>query len=112
MSRLGKMAVTIPAGCQVRQEGAKIIAKGPKGELSFAGSDDVEVKIEGNVISFAPRNENKRARAMWGTTAPRCRTSSPARPRASRRSSRSTASAIAPPSPARCCSSRSATAMT
>ena len=68
MSRLGKMAVAIPAGCQVRQEGTKIIAKGPKGELSFAGSDDVEVKIDGNVISFAPRNESKRARAMWGTT--------------------------------------------
>jgi large subunit ribosomal protein L6 len=68
MSRLGKMAVTIPAGCQVRTEGNTIFAKGPKGELKFAGSDDVDVKIEGNLIKFAPRNETKRARAMWGTT--------------------------------------------
>jgi large subunit ribosomal protein L6 len=68
MSRLGKMAVTIPAGCQVRTEGNTIFAKGPKGELKFAGSDDVEVKIEGSVINFSPRNETKRARAMWGTT--------------------------------------------
>jgi len=68
MSRLGKMAVAIPAGCQVRTEGSAIIAKGPKGELKFAGSDDVEVKIDGDVITFTPRNESKRARAMWGTT--------------------------------------------
>jgi large subunit ribosomal protein L6 len=62
------MAVTIPAGCQVRTEGNTVIAKGPKGELKFAGSDDVDVKIEGTSISFAPRNNSKRARAMWGTT--------------------------------------------
>ncbi|MGL5117046.1 MAG: 50S ribosomal protein L6 [Beijerinckiaceae bacterium] len=68
MSRLGKKAVEIPNGCQVRLDGSAIVAKGPKGELRFSGSDDVEVKIEGNLISFSPRNESKRARAMWGTT--------------------------------------------
>ncbi len=68
MSRLGKKPVEIPAGCQVRLEGTAIIAKGGKGELRFGGSEDVEVKIEGNLISFSPRNESKHARAMWGTT--------------------------------------------
>jgi large subunit ribosomal protein L6 len=68
MSRLGKMAIEIPAGCQVTLQGNTVVAKGPKGELMFAGSDDVEVKIEGNLINFAPRNETKHARAMWGTT--------------------------------------------
>ncbi|MFM9975583.1 MAG: 50S ribosomal protein L6 [Beijerinckiaceae bacterium] len=68
MSRLGKMAVTIPAGCQVRLDGSAIVAKGAKGELRFGGSDDVEVKIEGNLVSFSPRNDSKHARAMWGTT--------------------------------------------
>jgi large subunit ribosomal protein L6 len=68
MSRLGKKNVEIPSGCQVRLDGMKIIAKGPKGELSYPGSDDVEVKIEGAVISFSPRNNSKRARTMWGTT--------------------------------------------
>jgi large subunit ribosomal protein L6 len=68
MSRLGKKPVEIPAGCQVRLDGTTIVAKGPKGELSFRGSDDVDVKIEGNLVSFSPRNNSKRARAMWGTT--------------------------------------------
>ena len=64
----GKPTFPRPVDQLSGQHDAKIIAKGPKGELSFAGSEDVEVKIEGNVISFAPRNETKRARAMWGTT--------------------------------------------
>jgi large subunit ribosomal protein L6 len=68
MSRLGKKSVEIPSGCEVRVDGMAIIAKGPKGELTFAGSDDVEVKIEGNLVNFSPRNNSKRARTMWGTT--------------------------------------------
>jgi large subunit ribosomal protein L6 len=68
MSRLGKKAVEVPAGCEVRLEGNTIIAKGAKGELRFPGTDDVQVKIEGNLISFSPRNNSKRARTMWGTT--------------------------------------------
>jgi large subunit ribosomal protein L6 len=68
MSRLGKKPVQIPAGCQVRLDGTRIIAKGAKGELSYPGSDDVDVKIDGNVISFSPRSNSKRAQAMWGTT--------------------------------------------
>jgi large subunit ribosomal protein L6 len=68
MSRLGKKPVTIPAGTQVRMDGMTIVAKGAKGELKFPASDDVAVKIEGNVITFEPRNNSKRARTMWGTT--------------------------------------------
>jgi large subunit ribosomal protein L6 len=68
MSRLGKKPVEIPSGCQVRLDGMAIVAKGAKGELRFGGSDDVEVKIEGNLIHFSPRNNSKRARTMWGTT--------------------------------------------
>jgi large subunit ribosomal protein L6 len=68
MSRLGKKPVDIPGGCQVRLDGPKVVAKGAKGELSFPLSDDVEVKIDGNLITINPRNNSKRARAMWGTT--------------------------------------------
>ncbi len=68
MSRLGKMAVEIPAGTTVRMDGRKVIAKGAKGELTFAAPDEIDVKIEGNLIRFAPNAETKRAREMWGTT--------------------------------------------
>ena len=68
MSRLGKMTVSVPSGATVRAEGQTIIAKGPKGELQYVAHDDVEVVIEGNVITFKPRAETKRANMMWGTT--------------------------------------------
>jgi large subunit ribosomal protein L6 len=41
--------------------------KGPKGALSLALHADVEAKIEGSEIRVDPRNDSKRARAMWGT---------------------------------------------
>ena len=66
MSRVGKKPVDIPAGVQTRIEGQTVIAKGPKGELSFAVPEDVEIKAEGNVITVAPRSESKQARSSWG----------------------------------------------
>ncbi len=66
MSRVGKKPVDIPAGVQTRIEGRTITAKGPKGELSFAIPEEVEVKAEGNVITLAPRSESKQARSSWG----------------------------------------------
>jgi large subunit ribosomal protein L6 len=66
MSRVGKKPVDIPSGVQTRIEGRKLIAKGPKGELSFEVPEEVEVKVEGNVINLAPRSESKQARSSWG----------------------------------------------
>jgi large subunit ribosomal protein L6 len=66
MSRVGKKPVDIPAGVQTRIEGRKVVAKGPKGELSFVVPDEVEVKAEGNVITVTPRSDSKQARSSWG----------------------------------------------
>jgi len=66
MSRVGKKPVDIPAGVQTRIEGQTVTAKGPKGELSFAVPEEVEIKAEGNVITVAPRSESKQARSSWG----------------------------------------------
>ena len=68
MSRLGKMAITVPGGTSVHAEGQTIIAKGPKGELKYVAHDDVEVVIDGASITTKPRSETKRANMMWGTT--------------------------------------------
>ncbi len=68
MSRVGKKPVMVPAGVTAKLEGHTVAVKGAKGELKFTASDDVDLKIEGNVISIDPRGESKRARAMWGTS--------------------------------------------
>jgi len=67
MSRIGKKPVPIPAGVTARLEGQSIAVKGAKGELNFTCPDDVDIKIEGNVVHVTPRREDKRAQAMWGT---------------------------------------------
>jgi large subunit ribosomal protein L6 len=62
------MAVEIPAGCQVRVDGQTVVAKGAKGELTYRAHDEVEVKMEGNLLRFQPRTDTKAARVNWGTT--------------------------------------------
>ncbi len=68
MSRVGKKPVPVPAGVTAKVEGQKVSVKGSKGELFFVVPDDVDVKFEDNAIAVDPRNETKRARALWGTS--------------------------------------------
>ena len=68
MSRIGKKPVAIPSGVTAKVEGQTVSVKGAKGELKFVVPDDVEVKFQDNAISVDPRNETKRARALWGTS--------------------------------------------
>jgi large subunit ribosomal protein L6 len=66
MSRIGKKPVAVPAGVTAKLDGHTVAVKGAKGELKFTAPDEVDLKMEGNLISVAPRSETKRARAMWG----------------------------------------------
>jgi large subunit ribosomal protein L6 len=66
MSRIGKKAVSIPSGVTVTLQGQTVTVKGPKGQLAWTVSDEIEVKQEGAEITFAPRNDTQRARGMWG----------------------------------------------
>jgi large subunit ribosomal protein L6 len=45
-----------------------LTAKGKLGELSLPLADEVEATVDNNGVVVKPRNEGKRARAMWGTT--------------------------------------------
>ena len=66
MSRVGKKPVPVPAGVTAKVEGQKVAVKGPKGELQFTVPDDVVVAMEASQIKVDPRDDSKRARAMWG----------------------------------------------
>ncbi len=68
MSRVGKKTVTLPAGVTAKVEGQTIAIKGAKGELRFVAPTDVNVTFADNQIKVDPRNDTKRARALWGTT--------------------------------------------
>jgi large subunit ribosomal protein L6 len=67
MSRIGKRPVTIPSGVTATVDGQTVKMKGPKGQLQFVVHDDVEVKVDKNVVTVSPRAETNRARALYGT---------------------------------------------
>ncbi|PLW78521.1 50S ribosomal protein L6 [Cohaesibacter celericrescens] len=68
MSRIGKKPVAVPAGVTATIDGKTVKAKGPKGELSFVLSDDVDVKMTDDGILVEPRSKSQTARSLWGMT--------------------------------------------
>lgn len=68
MSRLGKIPVVIPAGVTVTLENGLLTVKGPKATLTRELKKDVDVKIEGETMTFSPGN-TPAAKALWGTYA-------------------------------------------
>ncbi len=66
MSRIGKKPVAVPSGVTATVDGQLVKVKGAKGELSFVVPENVSVSHADGAISVMPRDETKRARAMWG----------------------------------------------
>jgi large subunit ribosomal protein L6 len=66
MSRIGKKPVALPGGVTANVSGQTISVKGPKGALQLLLHEDVSAKLESGVVRIDPRNDTKRARAMWG----------------------------------------------
>jgi large subunit ribosomal protein L6 len=66
MSRIGKKPVTMPQGVTASLDGRTVTVKGPKGQLAFVLNEEVIGKLEGNEFTVDPRDDSKRARAMWG----------------------------------------------
>lgn len=67
MSRLGKLAITIPNGTQVTMADGFITVKGPKGELKQELNKKIQVEINDNQISVKPVNpDSKEGKSFWG----------------------------------------------
>ena len=67
MSRIGKQAVVIPSGVEVKLEG--VVLKFKKGNLSkeLDTKSHVNVTLADNSISFSPKGDDRQSRAFWGT---------------------------------------------
>ncbi len=72
MSRLGKQPVTIPTGVTVTCDGGLLTVTGPKGTLTKTVRPDVNIAIEGNILTLTP-NKTDNAPALWGTYAAHAR---------------------------------------
>ena len=65
MSRIGRSPIKMPDGVSAQVEGNLITVKGPLGTLIQEFSD-VNIKIDGNVISLTRKNDNNDVKAKHG----------------------------------------------
>lgn len=69
MSRIGKRAITIPAGTDVSVASDMITVKGKGGTLERPLHTAVLVKVDGKEVHVEPAQKTRLARALWGTYA-------------------------------------------
>ena len=68
MSRIGKKAITVPAGVEVTVNDHKITVKGPKGTLEREIHKNISVSIENNTIIVTRPNDETLNRSLHGLT--------------------------------------------
>lgn len=66
MSRIGKKSIQIPSGVDVAIENRAIKVKGPKGQLSFMVTDDIDVVSDKGMLSVNVVGNSKVSRSIWG----------------------------------------------
>jgi large subunit ribosomal protein L6 len=66
MSRIGKKPVPVASGVTVTLSGQTVSVKGPKGQSSFTVPEEIVLSQGPDGLTFAPREDTQRARAMWG----------------------------------------------
>lgn len=69
MSRIGKQIIIIPEGTTVNFDNGILTVKGPKGELTKKFLPSIEININGNEITFTPKQNDAFGRSLWGTYA-------------------------------------------
>jgi len=67
MSRIGKQPVSIPDKVKVTVNGEKVLVEGPKGKVEKTFAPVVKVTVADKKVTFAPTEETRFAKAMYGT---------------------------------------------
>lgn len=74
MSRLGKQPIILPAGVEANfADGVLTIKKGNNSLSRSINTKEVDIKVEGNEITFTPNASRPMAPALWGTYAAHAR---------------------------------------
>ena len=69
MSRIGKMAITVPAGVDVTiADGNVVTVKGPKGTLTSTFHHAMIIKQEGNIINVCRPDDSHENKSLHGLT--------------------------------------------
>ena len=67
MSRIGKQPVSIPDKVKISVNGGTVLVEGPKGKVQKTFAPVVKVTVGDKKIPFAPTEESRFAKAMYGT---------------------------------------------
>jgi large subunit ribosomal protein L6 len=67
MSRIGKQPVPIPDKVKITVSGGKVLVEGPKGKVEKTFAPVVKVTVADKQVTFAPVDETRFAKAMYGT---------------------------------------------
>lgn len=67
MSRLGKLAIKIPSGTEIKIDNKSVKVKGPKGELKTDLLEMIKVEVVNDEILIKVLNpEDKKENSLWG----------------------------------------------
>ncbi|OGG55671.1 50S ribosomal protein L6 [Candidatus Kaiserbacteria bacterium RIFCSPHIGHO2_02_FULL_55_20] len=69
MSRIGKRAITIPAGTDVSVVSSEITVKGKGGTLKRMVHPAVTISVQNGEVTVTPKEKSRLGRALWGTYA-------------------------------------------
>jgi large subunit ribosomal protein L6 len=67
MSRIGKQPVSIPDKVKVSVNNGTVLVEGPKGKVQKTFASAVQVTVGDKKVTFAPTEESRFAKAMYGT---------------------------------------------
>lgn len=68
MSRIGKLPIEIPEKVEIKIEGNRLTAKGPKGQLTREFSPLLSIQQEDNQIVVKRKSDQRQERALHGLT--------------------------------------------
>jgi len=66
MSKIGKKPIEIPPGVEIKVEGRRVSAKGPKGELTREVGSNFDLDVGERFLKLTPKTINRKTRALWG----------------------------------------------
>lgn len=68
MSRIGNKLIEIPAGVEVKIDGATVTTKGPKGTLTKTFDSRMGINVENNVMQITRPDDSKECKSLHGLT--------------------------------------------
>ncbi|UWG97931.1 50S ribosomal protein L6 [Dehalobacter sp. DCM] len=68
MSRIGRKAIAIPSGVEVKMDGQIVTVKGPKGTLTKEFRPEIAIQVEENTITVSRPNDEPFYRSLHGLT--------------------------------------------